>query len=260
MAAGTRPTPMKGCVDMAGYTMWHLATNSMRSDMLHDARNTEVGLENLAKTVTFGETMLFLQLRDAKRLNEERLPTSKFRMIWRLGWHEVNQVLCYAQKSEGDTDRYDCVICGQSYTKDEMDIDHSIPRADIVVDNIINYALTCIPCNRLKGEDYTNIGTRKILIQRGDNVDVVAAEDALLRVHRIQMLIWHYEYVANEHIEPFCEALHETFLGWVERFNELNGRLINALNVAIDVKSAEEDAISDKSKDKSKPNAGTVLP
>ena len=205
------------------YPLWHPSSYDARAAILARVIKTDAGLNDFEETITINELMLLQRLGDANRKNEERLSPLRRPMVWRLTMRETKKLLCDAQRSKNDPDKYDCVICGQSYAEDEMDIDHRIPKSEGGADNITNYTLTCIPCNRLKGSDYTYTGARKELRRQGDRaIDVDAAKYALQNVDRMILLISHHEDIKREVIEPYNEWLH----GQVPSIFGIDGKLI----------------------------------
>lgn len=49
--------------------------------------------------------------------------------------------------------KYQCVRCGQWFTKQEIDVDHRIPKKLGGTDDISNLQAMCKHCNRSKGKE-----------------------------------------------------------------------------------------------------------
>lgn len=250
--------------------MWAISTADERAAILARVVKTDDGLNDFEKTITVNDLILLKRLDDPNRPNKRRLSPARRPLVWRLTWRETKKLLYDAQRNKDNPDKYDCVICGQSYAEDEMDIDHRIPRAEGGSDNITNYTLTCIPCNRLKDVEYTYTGARNELIRRrGRAVDEDAAKHALQNVEKMILLISHYEDIKREVIDPHDEWMHELlpsifgkdgkvvplvgndFLGSLlnasnaiaiseHRARQTIDSLINVLYAAIDIKATEE--------------------
>lgn len=221
------------------YPLWYPSSYDERASILARVIKTDAGLNAFEETITMNELIWLQRLGDAERENEERLSPLRRPVVGRLMMRETKKLLCNAQRSKNDPDKYDCVICGQPYDEVEMNIDHRIPKAEGGADNITNYTLTCIPCNHLKGSDYTYTGARKELRRQGDRaINVDAAKYALQNVDRMVLLISHHEDIKKEVIDSSNEWLHElapSIFGKDGKLaplagNDLLGSLIHASN------------------------------
>ena len=232
--------------------MWALSTADERAAILARVVKTDDGLNDFEKTITVNDLILLQRLDDPNRPNKGRLSPARRPLVWRLTWNETKKLLYDAQRNKDNPDKYDCVICGQSYVEDEMDIDHRIPKSEGGVDNITNHMLTCIPCNRLKGSDYTYTGARKELRRQGDRaIDEDAAKHALQNVEKMILLIANYEDIKREVIDPQHDLFNPDFFVSLlkasnaialeaRRARQTIDSLINVLYAAIDIKANEE--------------------
>lgn len=62
------------------------------------------------------------------------------------------------------TGRYRCVKCGRWFTKDQIDVDHRIPKRQGGTDDIWNLQAMCRHCNRSKGKKTTGTDVAKTII------------------------------------------------------------------------------------------------
>lgn len=53
--------------------------------------------------------------------------------------------------------RYQCVRCRNWFTKDEIDVDHRVPKRCGGTDDLYNLQAMCKHCNRSKGDDVTGL-------------------------------------------------------------------------------------------------------
>ena len=76
-----------------------------------------------------------------------------------------------------------------------MTLEHGVPKADLVFNNLQNHLLTCQDCNRLRGDRYTITGARALLLsgRHGRHVNESAALWAVQRARRMVILIMRLE-------------------------------------------------------------------
>lgn len=48
-------------------------------------------------------------------------------------------------------DRYQCAYCNKWFSRDEIEVDHRIPKAQGGTDDLCNLQAVCKQCNRSKG-------------------------------------------------------------------------------------------------------------
>ena len=65
--------------------------------------------------------------------------------------------------------KYQCVRCGKWFTKDQIDVDHRIPKKHGGTDSITNLQAMCKHCNRSKCDNVTTGEVANTLIQSAMN-------------------------------------------------------------------------------------------
>lgn len=176
---------------------WRDLSASERNGMLVRAEWSEGGLIALAETLSWDEIEILLNLYDG-----EVMPR------WaRLTKREVKGLLLRLQQSDCGVGKFDCAICGQCYDSEEsgvMTLEHGVPKADLVFNNLQNHLLTCQACNRLRGDRYTITGARAMLAsgRHGRDVNMGAALWAVQRVQRMVILIMRLEPLYAAWLRP----------------------------------------------------------
>ena len=176
---------------------WRDLSVSERNGMLVRAEWSEDGLIALAETLSWDEIEILLDLYDG-----EVMPR------WaRLTKREVKGLLLRLQQSDCGAGKFDCAICGQCYDSEEsgvMTLEHGVPKADLVFNNLQNHLLTCQACNRLRGDRYTISGARAMLAsgRHGRTVNKSAALWAVQRVQRMVILIMRLEPLYAAWLRP----------------------------------------------------------
>lgn len=78
-------------------------------------------------------------------------------MGYRENWFKYNRPNIFG--------RYRCVRCGGSFRKDQIEIDHRIPKRDGGTDDLWNLQPMCRKCNRSKRDRQTGFETAGTLIR-----------------------------------------------------------------------------------------------
>lgn len=65
--------------------------------------------------------------------------------------------------------KYKCVNCGGLFSKDEIEIDHRIPKRDGGTDDLWNLQPMCRHCNRAKKDRQSKVETASTLIRATAN-------------------------------------------------------------------------------------------
>lgn len=68
--------------------------------------------------------------------------------------------------------KYRCVICGNYFRKEDIDVDHRIPKRDGGTDDLWNLQATCKHCNRSKGDRQTKGENISTIIRATANGDL----------------------------------------------------------------------------------------
>lgn len=77
--------------------------------------------------------------------------------------------------------KYRCAICGKYFKKEDIDVDHRIPKRNGGTDDLWNLQATCRHCNRSKRDRQT----------RGENISTIlraTANGGLLKLTRSVMI------------------------------------------------------------------------
>lgn len=163
----------------------------------------EQSLWEYAKTITDEEIVRWAD-------HIEYVSAGNEKSLWdSLTRRQVIDLLLDAQSTVGASDSFDCVICGLSRIKSEgvRTLEHIIPKADLGDGDLLNHAISCNECNSLKGSRYSIDGTRRLLINKGKDVNEEVANDVMSRVHRLRILIKNFEYIVEYYIDPDTREL-----------------------------------------------------
>lgn len=82
-------------------------------------------------------------------------------MGYRDNWFRNNKPLAFG--------KYRCVSCGGLFRKDEIEIDHRIPKRDGGTDDLWNLQPMCRHCNRSKRDRQSKVETASTLIRATAN-------------------------------------------------------------------------------------------
>ena len=78
-------------------------------------------------------------------------------MGYRENWFKANRPVAFG--------KYRCVRCGKLYPKDQIEIDHRIPKRDGGTDALWNLQPMCRHCNRSKRDRQSGFETASTLVR-----------------------------------------------------------------------------------------------
>lgn len=179
---------------------WENAENAEKKQILVDAASDDVQRWRFARTIGNEEYDALKIALNADR-SHQKGDADDAPLWWRMSRREVIDFLLIAQRSECSEGKYDCAVCGQSYLAAEQRsrLEHVIPKADAILNDIFNHVLTCTECNNLKGDKYTLSGARwQIQMEGRRKVDFARAEQAGLNAARMRILLLNAAFAVGE--------------------------------------------------------------
>lgn len=79
--------------------------------------------------------------------------------------HTHNRKMKYSRPSVFKRDKYTCQYCGKTYKKNELTVDHIVPRAQGGKSSWMNITTACKPCNSKKADKTLEESGMKLLNQ-----------------------------------------------------------------------------------------------